>query len=84
MKRPKDAILQDLSRERNGLAQLDRARADALARIDSLRAELEESPTAPPKAGPVSMDEVPRTPSEKVSLFRSLFRGRPMSSPPDS
>jgi superfamily II DNA or RNA helicase len=77
MKRANDAILQDLSRERNRLAQLDRARADALARIDSLRAELEESPPAPPMVAPVSMDEVPRTPSEKVSLFRSLFRGRP-------
>jgi hypothetical protein len=76
MKRPKDAILQDLSRERTRLAQVERARTDALARIDSLRAELEESPTDAPKALAVSMDEVPRTPSEKVSLFRSLFRGR--------
>jgi hypothetical protein len=46
MKRPKDAILQDLARERNRVAQLERARADALARIESLRVELEATSKA--------------------------------------
>ena len=77
MNRPIDVILQDLARQRNRVAQLEAARADALARIESLLMELDASSTATRTPPMVSADEVPRTPAEKVSLFRSLFRGRP-------
>ena len=50
---------------------------DALARIASLRMELEAASTETQAAALVLFDEIPRTPSEKVKLFRSLFRGRP-------
>ena len=77
MNRPIDVILQDLARQRNRVAQLEAARADALARIESLLMELDASSTATRTPPMVSADEVPRTPAEKVRLFRSLFRGRP-------
>jgi hypothetical protein len=76
MNRPKEAILQDLAREREHLAQLERAHADALARTESLRVELAAPSTATGIAPLGSSDEIPRTPAEKVRLFRSLFRGR--------
>jgi hypothetical protein len=77
MTRPKDAILQDLAREQDHLTQLARAHADVIARIKSLRVELAATSTATGTVQPRSSAEIPRTPAEKVSLFRSLFRGRP-------
>ena len=76
MNRLRDAILQDLARERKRVAQLDQERADALARIESFRAELDAVSTAARTLPLVFSDEIPRTPAEKVRLFRSLFRGR--------
>jgi hypothetical protein len=77
MTRPKDTILQELAREQEHLAQLARAHADVLTRIESLRVELAATSTAIGTAQLRSSAEVPRTPAEKVRLFRSLFRGRP-------
>ena len=77
MNRPKDAILQDLAREQDHLAELERAQANALARIESLRVQLAATTTVTVTAPLGSSDRVPQTPAEKVRLFRSLFRGRP-------
>jgi hypothetical protein len=77
MNRPKDAILQDLAREQDHLAELERAQANALARIESLRVQLAATSTVTVIAPLGSSDRVPQTPAEKVRLFRSLFRGRP-------
>jgi superfamily II DNA or RNA helicase len=79
MTRVKETVLQDITGEEERLAQLDRARADAQARLESLRLELDaaSSPAPVPLRLPLATDgKTPHTPGEKVRLFRSLFRGR--------
>ncbi len=79
MMRSRDAILHELAREEAKFAELERAREGARGRVESLRSELAAAaatpaPSLPPH--PPLEREAPRTPTEKVSLFRSLFRGR--------
>lgn len=79
MMRSRDAILQELAREEARLAEHERAREGTRERIQSLRSELAAaSATTPPSLPlPPALDrKTPHTPAEKVSLFRSLFRGR--------
>ena len=79
MTRPKDTVLQDIASEKERLARLERDRDEARAKLESLRSELEASstPTPLPLLLPLATDtKTPQSSAEKVSLFRSLFRGR--------
>lgn len=70
--RPRDIVLAEVRRTEAALEELDRARADHLRQLEALRAELElPLPVAPPPATQPGL-----APSEKVKLFRGLFRGR--------
>lgn len=73
-------LLEAIAEAEQQLTELTRQEATARARLDSLRARLAEvelggSPVAE-RGGNGSL-LLPATPSEKVALFRSLFRGRP-------
>jgi hypothetical protein len=78
MMRSKNAILQELAREEARLAEFERTREGTRERIESLRTELAAASTTPLSLPPPpALDrKTPNTPAEKVSLFRSLFRGR--------
>jgi superfamily II DNA or RNA helicase len=79
MKRSTDNILQELAREQAKLSELERSRDEVRARIESLRSELAAGIATTPLTSPpgvVAKCDVPNTPSGKVRLFRSLFRGR--------
>lgn len=79
MPRSRDAIFQELAHEEARLAELGRAREVARERIESLRSELAASSatTLLSLQLPPALDrKTPHTPAEKVSLFRTLFRGR--------
>jgi superfamily II DNA or RNA helicase len=75
----KDDILQTIAREEERLRELDRTRKNLRARIASLKAEFDAaSGVAPsPPCAPSTNAKAPQTPTEKVRLFQSLFRGRP-------
>lgn len=79
MVRSREAILDDLLREEARLAKLERTVELAQARVVALRTELQAtvSMVARP-AGTLlaATSPAPQTPSDKVGLFRSLFRGR--------
>lgn len=78
MTRAKDAILQDLAREEQRLAELERTRDEARTRIECLRSELATASAPAPLSLPLATyGKAPHTPADKVKLFRSLFRGRP-------
>jgi superfamily II DNA or RNA helicase len=60
--------------------RLDGERAEAKARLAALRNQLtvlEALNAAPPREASRPPVDGPRTPAEKVTLFRQLFRGRP-------
>jgi hypothetical protein len=69
----KKALLQAIAKEESQLSRLDSEREQALSRLNSLKHQLAamEAACAEP-----SITYASRTPQEKVSLFRSLFRGR--------
>ena len=70
------ALLDALAREEARLTELAAEREQTERRIANLRAELvalDESTPAPPTQSRMT---TPRTSSEKVALFRQLFRGR--------
>jgi hypothetical protein len=80
MTQSRDAILLELAHEQARLVELERASESARERIESLRSALSETETRtqPSRSLPPPSDfKAPRTSAEKVSLFRSLFRGRP-------
>lgn len=79
MTRSKDDIREDLAREETRLAELDRARDAARARIASLRSEFDAASASAMSSVPSALTtgKTPQTVAEKVMLFRSLFRGRP-------
>lgn len=79
MTRTKDDILRTIAREEANLRELDLTREEASGRIASLRAELDAaSAVAPvPLRSPSTNSKAPQTPTDKVRLFQSLFRGRP-------
>jgi superfamily II DNA or RNA helicase len=76
----RDEIFQELANVASTLADLERTRDQLEARKTALRTELAAiSPTA---ADGVQMrgltaPRAPQTPTEKLKLFQSLFRGRP-------
>lgn len=80
MTRTREELAGELANEEAQLAEIDHAQQSARTRIAALRAELDARSTPPPTSTvtpPSTGGSVPRSPAEKVSLFRSLFRGRP-------
>jgi hypothetical protein len=72
------ALAAALEQQEARVRKLEKERADAAARVAQLRAELEaldQPPTDGAHHGP-PQSTPPRTPAEKVKLFRLLFRGR--------
>lgn len=67
-----DDLSRELAREQDRLSTLDAERARTRERIAALRAELEAKSRAPAE----TQIAPPRSPGDKVALFRSLFRGR--------
>ena len=67
-----------LDQEEALLRRLEAERADAKARADALRARLAALDAAPVvRTGTATApDARPRSPTEKMTLFRQLFRGR--------
>jgi superfamily II DNA or RNA helicase len=79
MMRTKDAIHQELAIEQGRLAELERAREEARAKIELLRSELTAAQRTTSRSLSLSFGvqcKAPDSPADKVSLFRSLFRGR--------
>jgi hypothetical protein len=76
---PGEEIRNRLAREEERLRALERERSEAQGRIEVLRRQLAETRSSPPprEAMPeAGIALAPRTPAEKVRLFRALFRGR--------
>ncbi|MHB8845332.1 MAG: TOTE conflict system archaeo-eukaryotic primase domain-containing protein [Nitrospirota bacterium] len=69
----KKAILQAITKEEAQLSRLDSEREQAFSRLNSLKQQLAALEAA---CSEPSITYASRTPREKVSLFRSLFRGR--------
>lgn len=78
MRRKKEDLLQEIAREEARLSELDRSRDEARARIASLKSELDAATNSESLNLHSSRPRIkaPQTAAEKVSLFRSLFRGR--------
>jgi len=73
-------LLNKILEEEARLVRLAAQHVDTRTRLATLQAELAALGTGPEvRVRPAIVAEVvvPRTPTEKVSLFRSLFRGRP-------
>jgi hypothetical protein len=69
----KNALLQALSKEETLLSRLDSEREQVIARLNVLKQQLTNLEKANAES-PITC--APKTPQEKVALFRSLFRGR--------
>ncbi len=67
-----DDLRRELTREQDRLATLDSERTRTRERIAALRVEL----AATSRAATETEAAPPRSPGDKVALFRSLFRGR--------
>ncbi len=72
-------LLAEIAAEEKRLASLGERQAEVRARLHTLRAQLASAETAsagslPPRPG--AEVRVPETAADKVTLFRSLFRGR--------
>jgi superfamily II DNA or RNA helicase len=75
----RDELLEAIAKEQALLARLDREQTDARARLAVLQAELTSLGSEPEIRVrlPMALDApAPQTNDKKVSLFRSLFRGR--------
>ncbi len=75
----KESLLEAILREETLLADLDMGRERAQARLQRLKAEFASLDTEPSLRAPLPFSptaQVPRTSTEKVALFRMLFRGR--------
>jgi hypothetical protein len=78
MTQSREAILQEIARQEQRLAELERARDAARATLESLRAELATAsvvPETPSQVAPAAATAT-LTSADKVKLFRLLFRGR--------
>ncbi len=75
----REELVKRIALEEVRLARLQAEQSDARSRLAALKAEL-VSPGAEPEIRVplpvVSGAQVPKTPADKVGLFRSLFRGR--------
>jgi hypothetical protein len=77
--RTKDAIHQELVLEQARFAELERTREEARTKIELLCSELIAAQKTTSRSLSFSIGvqcKAPETPTDKVSLFRSLFRGR--------
>jgi len=75
----REELMAEISREEARLADLRTAVEESSARLAKLRNELTSEPsiqTVVPPAMTPAVETVPTTNAAKVSLFRSLFRGR--------
>lgn len=70
-------LTEAISKAEARVAELDAARAAELERLATLTAQLSamQSPVCPPQLVPIGR-LAPRSPAEKVKIFRDLFRGR--------
>ena len=78
MTRSRDDMLQEIARQEQRLAELERTRDVARATLDSRRAELAAAAAlaeAPTRPAPIATT-ARLAPADKVRLFRLLFRGR--------
>lgn len=66
-----------IAQEEAGLRRLEWEQAEAGVRLYALRGELAALDPAPEPAQTAPLTTGPRTPHDKVQLFRQLFRGRP-------
>lgn len=73
-----ESLLSGIRREEALLSRLDRDREDARVRLAALQAELARRGAGQvvPRSPFLTDAQIPQTPAEKVTLFRSLFRGR--------
>lgn len=79
MSMTREELLAQIAEEEARLTALDHQRDGARARLEMLRQQLAAMAALPALAARLPLAEskaVPTTPSEKVRLFRSLFRGR--------
>lgn len=72
----RDELLAQIAAEQARLAALDEEREGARQRVEALRQSLAETPHPVGRLPVVASAAGPTTASEKVRLFRSLFRGR--------
>jgi superfamily II DNA or RNA helicase len=78
----REAIAKAIEAEEANLHRLEAAHAESKTRLSALHADLltlearRETPPAPPTPAQ-PLGNAPRTPADKVKLFRQLFRGRP-------
>jgi hypothetical protein len=73
-----DTLVTELAKAESDLERIEAQRTAANARIAALRNELAALDASPhPMAPEPQSGLAPRTPADKVKLFRQLFRGRP-------
>lgn len=78
----REALRRTIADEEAKLAKVEKERAEAIARLQELKGQLAAENTASTRLTPVTLDslpllpKIPSTAEEKLSLFRSLFRGR--------
>jgi hypothetical protein len=73
----RERLLSAIAREQSLLASLEKDEARARVRLETLRADLGALDAAPSGTPPGAGEpRAPATASDKVALFRSLFRGR--------
>jgi hypothetical protein len=74
----RDDVLRRIADEEARLADLGRQADEAQARLDALRQQVAAAaaPAATPRLPLLGVTAAPETNREKVTLFRSLFRGR--------
>jgi len=75
---PRDPLVTELEKAESDLERIEAQRTAANARIHALRNELAALDATPRPVVPETLPGLaPRTPADKVKLFRQLFRGRP-------
>jgi hypothetical protein len=75
---PRGPLVAELTKAESDLERIEAQRAAASARIDALRKELATLDATPRPVVPELLPGfAPRTPADKVKLFRQLFRGPP-------
>ena len=74
----RDTLVTELAKAESDLERIEAQRIAAKARITTLRNELAAHDATPRPVAPEPLSGLaPRTPADKVKLFRQLFRGRP-------
>src|SRR5262245_59703635 len=74
-----ESLAEEIAKEEKRLRHLEAEKEDVEARLRKLRAEfaaLGAGPVLSLEVPVLSASPIPRTPLEKVTVFRSLFRGR--------